>query len=245
MQVFKQRRPRESWWPWRSVWQAGSTSRCGQREGSGRLRAWWPLWYDDVDSHAEISRALLQVTELNDRHDLTYIPLNVDENAVEQEKEEASAIIQEREDSSLNQGGTRKGTSNGQVLGLYFQGSKYRVSYQTRWERWANKADQGRVNSFWLGQLEIWLFHELRLGKLWVRKLWLVIGRGSQRYRFRPDISRCLPNIQVRCSVCSWEYKYGFESDVWAEILLICLTPFQKSSEWRLFQPINKCVLFN
>lgn len=74
----------------------------------------------------------MQATELNDWHDLTYIPLNVDENAVEQEKEEASAIIQEREDSSLNQGGTRKGTSNGQVLGLYFQGSKYRVSYQTR-----------------------------------------------------------------------------------------------------------------
>ena len=71
----------------------------------------------------------MQVTELNDWHDLTYIPLNADENAVEQEdKKEASTIIQEREDSGLNQGGTGKGTSNGQVLGLYFQGSKHAVS---------------------------------------------------------------------------------------------------------------------
>lgn len=39
----------------------------------------------------------MQVTELNDWHDLTYIPLNADENMVEQEdKKEASAIIQER-----------------------------------------------------------------------------------------------------------------------------------------------------
>lgn len=71
----------------------------------------------------------MQVTELNDWHDLTYIPLNVDEKVVKQEeKQEASAIIQERQDSSLNQGGTGKGISNGQVLGLYFQGSKHRVS---------------------------------------------------------------------------------------------------------------------
>ena len=39
----------------------------------------------------------MQVTELNDWHDLTYIPLNADESTVEQEdKKEASAIIQER-----------------------------------------------------------------------------------------------------------------------------------------------------
>lgn len=61
----------------------------------------------------------MQVTELNDWHDLTYVPLNVDENVVEQEeKQGASAIIQESEDSSLNQGGTGKDISNGQVLGL-------------------------------------------------------------------------------------------------------------------------------
>lgn len=58
-------------------------------------------------------------------------------------------------------------------------------------------------------------------------------GDGERRseVQFEPDMLRCRRHIQVRCSVCSWEYRYGFESEVWAEIVLICLTHFQKSSE--------------